>query len=287
MQRNCGSPILRLCDELYHPYSVHDHPFTAIDTVMYCTSTGTVLYDSCAAQCCTAALLPLHGCGTFKKPIFATRCLLGHPLPLEPLVSVSAPAHSPLPPDEKPSLDSQDVLVAASARSHGRGTFQNQTNLRHPLPARPPPSPGADGQRLCPPCPFPPYTRREALPRLPGRLGGRLSTLTRAQHFQETNLRHPLPARPPPSPGAAGQRLCPRPFPPSTRREALPRLPGRLGGRLSTLTRARHFQETTLRHPLPARPPPSPGAASQHLCLCPIPLSTCPHPPAASLWVLL
>ena len=95
---------------------------------------------------------------------------------------------------------------------------------------------------LCPTCPSPQplSTRREALP----------------------------------PPGAAGQRLCPRPFPPSTRREALPRLPGRLGGRLSTLLRGRHFQENILRYPLPARPPPSPGAAGQRLCPRPFPPST-------------
>ena len=91
-----------------------------------------------------AASARSHGRGTLKKPIFATRCLLDHPLPLEPLmVSVSAPAHSPLPPwDEKPSLDSQDVLVAASARSHGRGTlkkpiFATRCLLGHPLPLEP------------------------------------------------------------------------------------------------------------------------------------------------------
>ena len=90
-----------------------------------------------------AASARSHGRGTFKKPFFATRCLLGHPLPLEPLVSVSAPAHSPLPPDEKPFLDSrQDVLVAATARSHGRGTFKKpffatRCLLGHPLPLEP------------------------------------------------------------------------------------------------------------------------------------------------------
>ena len=214
----------------------------------------------------------LTGPALSRKTIFATRCLLGHPLPLEPLVGVSAPAHSPLPPDEKPSLDSQDVLVAASARSYGAGTFKNtifatRCLLGHPLPLEPLVGVSASAHSPLP-------TRREALPRLPGRLGGRLSTLLRGRHFQENNLRYPLPARPPPSPGAAGRRLCPRPFPPSTRREALPRLPGRLGGRLSTLLRGRHFQENNLRYPLPARPPPSPGAAGQRLCPRPFPPST-------------
>ena len=68
------------------------------------------------------ALCGIHGLG-------ATHCLLGHPLPLETLVGISAPAHSPLPPDEKPSLDSQDVLVAHSARSHGRGTLKKPLYL--------------------------------------------------------------------------------------------------------------------------------------------------------------
>ena len=31
-----------------------------------------------------------NGHGTFKNPLIATRCPLGHPLPLEPLVSISA-----------------------------------------------------------------------------------------------------------------------------------------------------------------------------------------------------
>ena len=89
-----------------------------------------------------AASARSYGAGTFKKTFFATRCLLGHPLPLEPLVSISAPAHSPLPPDEKPSLDSQDVLVAASARSYGAGTFKKtffatRCLLVHPLPLEP------------------------------------------------------------------------------------------------------------------------------------------------------
>ena len=90
-----------------------------------------------------AASARSYGAGTLKKPLFATRsCLLGHPLPLEPVVSVSAPAHSPLPPDEKPSLDSQDVLVAASARSYGAGTFKKplfatRCLLGHPLPLEP------------------------------------------------------------------------------------------------------------------------------------------------------
>ena len=53
-----------------------------------------------------------RGRGTLKNPLFATRCLLGHPLLLEALVSISAPTPSPLPPDEKPSLNSQDVLMA-------------------------------------------------------------------------------------------------------------------------------------------------------------------------------
>ena len=80
-----------------------------------------------------------------KKILFATRCLLGHPLPLETLVGIcSAPVHSALPADEKPSLDSQDViLVAHSARSHGRGTylkkplFATHCLLDHPLPLEP------------------------------------------------------------------------------------------------------------------------------------------------------
>ena len=233
-----------------------------------------------------------HGRGIFKKTIFATRSLLAnHSSTLESLVNAfdsALLAHPPnlFPPDETPSLDSQDVLVAASARSYGAGTFRKplfatRCLLGHPLPLE------AAGQRLCP-RPFPPSTRREALPRRPGRLGGRLNTLLRGRHSQETTLRHPLPARPPPSPGAAGQRLCPRPFPPSTRREALPRLPGRLGGRLSTLLRGRHFQETTLRHPLPARPPPSPGAAGHRLCPRPFPPSTrreaLPPTPRTSWW---
>ena len=56
------------------------------------------------------------------------------------LLDPALPAHppSPFPPDEKPSLDSQDVLVAASARSHGRGTlkkplFATRCLLGHPL----------------------------------------------------------------------------------------------------------------------------------------------------------
>ena len=50
---------------------------------------------------CDGPLRVLHynGHGTFKNPIFATRCPLGHPLPLEPLVSISASAPSPSPPE--------------------------------------------------------------------------------------------------------------------------------------------------------------------------------------------
>ena len=43
-----------------------------------------------------------NGHGTFKNPIFATRCPLGHPLPLEPLVCISAPAHPSSPHDHHP-----------------------------------------------------------------------------------------------------------------------------------------------------------------------------------------
>ena len=257
-----------------------------------------------------------HGRGIFKKTIFATRSFLAghsstleslvnafdsalpaHPpnlfppdekpsLPLEPLVSVSAPAHSPLPPDEKPSLDSQDVLVAASARSYGAGTFKNtifatRCLLGHPLPLEPLVSVSAPAHSPLPPDEKPSLDSQDVLV-------GRLSTLLRGRHFQEHNLRYPLPARPPPSPGAAGQRLCPRPFPPSTRREALPRLPGRLGGRLSTLLRGRHFQEHNSSLPVACSATPFPWSRWSASLPPPIPpfhpTRSPPSTPRTSWW---
>ena len=85
-----------------------------------------------------------NGHGTIKNPLFATRCPMGHPLPLEPLVSLSVPAHShsPSPPDEQPSHDSPHGPVAHPAFYNGHGTIKNplfatRCPLGHPLPPEP------------------------------------------------------------------------------------------------------------------------------------------------------
>ena len=147
-----------------------------------------------------AASARSYGAGTFKKTFFATRCLLGHPLPLEPLVSVSAPAHSPLPPDEKPSLDSQDVLVAASARSYGAGTFKKtffatRCLLGHPLPLEPLASVSAPAHSPLPPDEKPSLDSQDVLVAASARSYG-AGTFKKTFFATRCLLGHPLPLEP-------------------------------------------------------------------------------------------
>ena len=147
-----------------------------------------------------AASARSYGAGTFKKTFFATRCLLGHPLPLEPLVSVSAPAHSPLPPDEKPSLDSQDVLVAASARPYGAGTFKKtffatRCLLGHPLPLEPLVSVSAPAHSPLPPDEKPSLDSQDVLVAASARSYG-AGTFKKTFFATRCLLGHPLPLEP-------------------------------------------------------------------------------------------